>query len=517
MKSTGQQRKTNPVSSTKNKASSGISQVKLRAFDAKVSKQCRKMEGNIMQEISCLHCTSSDQAWKPNIELFGEPLLHSNQSLGQQNQVASSSFQKITPGNSLTVQGHRPQHFGKLKLQLFPLDEVTCGLLEKGKYNPYLELTLGIRKKIASVIKHLNTKWVNSIPTSGELMLFPYDACPENMSCYRKWTAKDFSVCAGDVYDAVGSPAVFRLRYAWFSVSESGHHATTLSAPQFNFSSQNEQNQIVTIPEEQGEPHLLSHQESGPDLPVSSLIQDAGRTPATTMDMTTSRTVDNALLLWAECLSNISVGALLSEAVANPDANRSRSMLQNNSTLQHALVNFDSFDAAIAAHIARYQVADMPAKPASQPILEAEDTCHAFPFQKITPVQATADSCNVAHFTSCAQNISSNSVRPAGCSAEANPLKLQTDGGAVQDLETASHPQTEGVACKEPTAGLQAPLEIPCDAKSDFERIDNHWSESRGPWLNGSNSSKLMISTDSTSISNLLACSMDAFQNWSLF
>lgn len=128
--------------------------------------------------------------------------------------------------------------------------------------------------------------------------------------------------------------------------------------------------------------------------------------------MTTSRTVDNTLLLWAECLSNISVGALLSESVANPDANRSRSMLQNNSTLQHALVNFDSFDAAIAAHIARYQVADMPAKPASQPILEAEDTCHAFPFQKITPVQATADSCNVAHFTSCAQNISSNSIRP---------------------------------------------------------------------------------------------------------
>lgn len=189
-------------------------------------------------------------------------------------------------------------------------------LIMQGKYNPYLELTLGIRKKIASVIKHLNTKWVNSIPTSGELMLFPYDACPENMSCYRKWTAKDFSVCAGDVYDAVGSPAVFRLRlalfccfdvsgciifvicssdccfvaqivvwvffsrYAWLSVSESGHHATTLSAPQFNFSSQNEQNQIVTIPEE---PHLLSHQESGPDLPVSSLIQDAGRTSATTM------------------------------------------------------------------------------------------------------------------------------------------------------------------------------------------------------------------------------------------
>ncbi|KAM0944820.1 hypothetical protein DsansV1_C11g0112961 [Dioscorea sansibarensis] len=502
MKSTGQQRKTNPVSSTKNKASSGISQAKLRTFDAKASKQCRKMGG------------------KPNIELLGEPLLHSSQSLDQQNQVASSSFQKITPGNSLTVQGHRPQHFGKLKLQLFPLDEVTRGLLEKGKYNPYLELTLGIRKKIASVIKHLNTKWVNSIPTSGELMLFPYDACPENMSCYRKWTAKDFGVCAGDVYDAVGSPAVFRLRYAWLSVSKLGHHATTLSAPQFNISSQNERNQIVNIPEEKGEPCLVPHQESGPDLTVSSLDQDAGRTPAKSMDMATSRTVDNALLLWAECLSNISIGALLSEAAANPDANRSRSSLQNNSTLQHALINFDSFDAAIAAHIARYQVADMPAKPASQPIWEAEDTCHAFPFQKGTPGQATADPCNVTRFTSCAQNISSNSVRPdetAGSDAEAKPLKLQTDGGAVQDLKMESHHQTVGVACKEPTAGLQAPLEIPCDTKNDFERIDNHWSESQGPWLNGSNSSKLTINTDSISISNLLACSMDAFQNWSLF
>ncbi|KAJ0977839.1 hypothetical protein J5N97_013313 [Dioscorea zingiberensis] len=496
MKNTGQQRKTSPPPFTKSKLGSGISQAKLRISDAKASKRSRKKTG------------------KSSIELCGLPLPCPTQPLNQQMQAASTSFQKITPGNSLIVPGQRPQQFGKLKLQLFPLDEVTRVLLEKGNYNPYLELTLGIRKKIASVVKHLNTKWINSIPTSGELMLFPYEVCLENMSDHRRWTGKDFSVCASDVYAAVGSPAVFRLRYAWISDTEPGHHGTSLSGPQFKINLQSEQNQRINITDDKGEQCLVSRQESGPE---GSFDQGAGRTTAKSVDMSISRITNNVGPSFVDSFSNISIGALLSEVVTTPDANQSQLISQNNSNVQNVLINFDSFDAAIAAHIARYQPADPSAKQASQPIWEAEETCHAFPFQKNTRNQTAMDQCNDVPFTTCL-NISSNSIRPddkTDSVAQAKPLQFN-DGGAAHDLKTDFHPQTEGFPCKEPTTGLNPHLEIPCHAKNDFERIDNYWPESRGSLLNGSNSSKLMISDDSISISNLLASSLDAFQNWSL-
>jgi len=43
-------------------------------------------------------------------------------------------------------------------------------------------------------------------------MLFPYSAQQEDIN-QRRWTVKDTISSASDVYAAVGSPAVFRLRY----------------------------------------------------------------------------------------------------------------------------------------------------------------------------------------------------------------------------------------------------------------------------------------------------------------
>lgn len=127
----------------------------------------------------------------------------------------------------------------KLKLQLFPIDEITQKDLERVRlkrnlhslyvvlpvsmtkrnllilqnlHNPYLELTLSTRKKISSVLEHLNRKWGNSKLLNQELMLFPYWAHRENLVGYQKWT-KDSNLCAADVHYSVGSPPVFRLRY----------------------------------------------------------------------------------------------------------------------------------------------------------------------------------------------------------------------------------------------------------------------------------------------------------------
>lgn len=135
----------------------------------------------------------------------------------------------------------------KLKLQLFPINEATRKALEKvcipilispnspsppsnskgrdyysslpqhilhgqDSHNPHLELTLSGRKRIASVLEHLNRKWGDSDVAYGELVLLPYTANIGDLRSFQRWTLKD-TVAAADVFLSVGSPAVFRLRF----------------------------------------------------------------------------------------------------------------------------------------------------------------------------------------------------------------------------------------------------------------------------------------------------------------
>ncbi|XP_019054682.1 PREDICTED: TSL-kinase interacting protein 1-like [Nelumbo nucifera] len=126
--------------------------------------------------------------------------------------------------NMTTVQielGQMLQPSRKMKLQLFPIDEGTRIGLEKDGHNPYLELTLSSRKKVGSVLKHLHNKWDTSTVAMGELVLFPYNVRLENLAGYRRWTVKDGDTSSADVYEAIGRPAIFRLRYGWFSDLES--------------------------------------------------------------------------------------------------------------------------------------------------------------------------------------------------------------------------------------------------------------------------------------------------------
>lgn len=73
-----------------------------------------------------------------------------------------------------------------------------------------MELTLSARKKISSVVKHLNSKWGGSSVAVGEPILFPFDDVGD-LTSYR-WTMNDKSITAANVYAALGNPAVFRLR-----------------------------------------------------------------------------------------------------------------------------------------------------------------------------------------------------------------------------------------------------------------------------------------------------------------
>ncbi|RRT44891.1 hypothetical protein BHE74_00047206 [Ensete ventricosum] len=109
----------------------------------------------------------------------------------------------------------------KLKLQLFPVDEHTLNVLEK--------LTLSGRKRISSVVEHLNRKWGDSSIAVGEIMLFPFSVKQEDLASSTRWTSKDTIVSAADVYATVGSPTIFRLRYGWFSTAEAGSEGVEVS------------------------------------------------------------------------------------------------------------------------------------------------------------------------------------------------------------------------------------------------------------------------------------------------
>ncbi|CAN8276062.1 unnamed protein product [Cochlearia groenlandica] len=100
----------------------------------------------------------------------------------------------------------------KMKLQLFPLDSHTLKGLEKDGFHPYLELTLSSRKKVSSVLQHINTKWGSSEIARGDPTLYPYDKSV--FPSGYKW-AIDSHITINDVYAAIGAPSIFRLRYGW--------------------------------------------------------------------------------------------------------------------------------------------------------------------------------------------------------------------------------------------------------------------------------------------------------------
>ncbi|XP_047316526.1 TSL-kinase interacting protein 1-like isoform X2 [Impatiens glandulifera] len=220
----------------------------------------------------------------------------------------------------------------KLKLQLFPVDEATRRALEMDNHNPHLELTLGIRKKISSVLEHLNRKWGNcSIVASGELVLFPYnnDQIEKTMNDHHQRWSQDSVHCAGDIHGLIGSPPVFRLRYGWISKNKP---ASTEEDNKDNWGLRNE----------------------------------------------TSLSVGE----WADSLTNISVGDLLSEVVFEDVISNyvDRPQSRNCQNLEEQLsFNCDSFDAAIAAHVQKFHQKQTNLE---HSIWDAEETCDAFSFRK---------------------------------------------------------------------------------------------------------------------------------------
>ncbi|KAJ8544094.1 hypothetical protein K7X08_028605 [Anisodus acutangulus] len=197
----------------------------------KCSRSMKRKIGEVHEKYSDKENVASKKATRrigrQNLNAAGEC---GNLSAGENDgilplQASKVSCQKL-PGRttcSPVTKGHAAagsQQLGsykKIKLQLFPINKRTRQRLEKDGCNPFQELTLSAQKKISSVIKHLNTKWSSSSLGLGELLLFPYDTNTGNIASQKRWSSKDTNISAGEVYAAIESPAIFRLRYGWFS------------------------------------------------------------------------------------------------------------------------------------------------------------------------------------------------------------------------------------------------------------------------------------------------------------
>lgn len=330
------------------------------------------------------------------------------------------------------------QPLTKLKLQLFPINESIRRALEMENHNPHLELTLSSKKKISSVFERMNQKWGSCSIASGELILLPYYAESINLMSCQKWTQNSF-LSAADVYAAIGSPSVFRLRYGWFA-----------NAPQ--------------------EPP-----------PTGATLEDKGSHENGAV----------SVFEWADSLTNISVGDLLSDLSRNANVNCMPPGAQ-------IPFSCDSFDAAIAAHFSknRDNNAVQPTD-VSCSIWDAEETCDAFTFRK--------------------NNVAQNS-------REDTSMTLVPSGPVVEKLAEAEEHVEDY-----PAAEVESMDECHSDgnpedgsAKDIHALADLYWPESLGPLevdlLPCRYQSNDLILTESLGgLTRILTSSLDAFQNCSLF
>lgn len=310
------------------------------------------------------------------------------------------------------------QAFSKLKLQLFPVDDVARKILEKDDYNPYLELTLSVRKRISSILEHLNRKWEKSRTALGELALLPYDVQVSDLMNCQKWTLIDKDARADDVYRAVGRPDIFRLRYGWLSNSvlesqnlqsppASFHFASDL---QFKECAQNvdsvdperftkvgdghQSDNFFDSPNVVPETELANISLKSKNLHGESLQQNISQKESENEkkqqsdeeNLVSNKIPKLSAFEWADTLTNISIGDLLSEASKGMDSMSNYRPVDANMTTPGQIIPFscDSFDAAIAAHLSGCKDLENTSNRISQSsVWEAEDTCDEFSFKKI--------------------------------------------------------------------------------------------------------------------------------------
>ncbi|CAH8357516.1 unnamed protein product [Eruca vesicaria subsp. sativa] len=426
--------------------------------------------------------------------------------LGPRRNLTGKSPLSLSSSGEVPLSDANMQLSAKLKLQLFPIDECTRRSLEEGKHNPHLELTLSNRKKISSVLEHLNRKWGSSSCACGELMLFPYNARKETVACHQRWTRDSF-LSAAEVHSMIGSPLLFRLRYGWFVQDASGSFIsqvpTSASYPSLaDNMNVDEANEVNMLPTESG-PLSKHSTAAGNHYAETRDNYEPASAPSTALDHLSN---GNALSAgaWADSLTNISIGDLLCEAPDDIDSDCVDPPATEGSHCLLRDVSFasDSFDAAIAAHILRHQNKPpsglIPVTTGSSSLWDDEDTRDAFSFHK----NRHASSSKLANVSTGRENGEPSQLVEA-TSGDEGPCNLPDQQGDPME-EVPTDPHT-----------------IDSPGKTIYGLADVYWPDSLGPLDLDIRSSKytedVNLSDSLGGLSRLIATSLDAFQNCSLF
>ncbi|KAK7250806.1 hypothetical protein RIF29_33503 [Crotalaria pallida] len=452
------------------------------------------------------------------------------------------------------------QNSMKLKLQLFPIDEPTRRALEMDKHNPYLELTLSTRKKISSILEHLNRKWGNSSIAIGELILLPYGTQRENLFNYQRWT-QESTLCAAEIYSMIGCPPIFRLRYGWFSNAELGllnlqvpvASGCVLGQSDINVDITKDQtvnpaslpmqttnNHSMELTEDRGASMIRNCALATASIDLPNTRDDSvylntsakeSCDPTVNLswqgedvrDGTVTRHLEEMDELklssgtgqsageWADSLTNISVGDLLSGVSQDLDNCIDPPIVESSNGLQQIPFSCDSFDAAIAAHIYRHQ--DKIGQPTlvashTSSIWDAEETCDAFLFKK-NPVRNENGPC-LSPVVSL-ESEKKFTGRNSECSEK------------LAELSPEKERLVDDVAQTDPMSSCESDADIQDNLPKDFNLLaDISWPDSLGPLDLDIPSIKyhsedLILGDSLSGLNRLIANSLDAFQNCSFF
>ncbi|KAJ1298027.1 hypothetical protein BS78_01G422500 [Paspalum vaginatum] len=422
----------------------------------------------------------------------------------------------------------------KLKLQLFPINEATRKALEKDEHNPHLELTLSSRKKISSVLEHLNRKWGNSNISSGELILFPYCAHQEDLTTYQRWTTRD-TVAVADVFLSLNSPAVFRLRYGWFSLVELEAGVSEISLTHFENCMIPEDIQVKSPSGDtafvQKDGTLLSnctheqypcsskHQSTLVHMKPSSTGKKTELPEQVQVPVTQASEDDQGMNCtaisegeWADTLTDISVGYLLTEASKGADLGFVGTSSVKNALFLENPCSYDSFDAAVALHASRYQASEQSTHTPHSTIWGAEETCDEFSFNLSASRKQEGS------------NASSSSSPDTD--NEVHPVNSKGFQGFLQDLTggeaTANNTYNDDAKGEEEFCAKSPPRNNDTNELKDQSLADIYWPDSLGPLDLDVPSVRyqaddLLIGDSQNSWNRMMANSLDAFRNLSFF
>ncbi|MQM13614.1 hypothetical protein Taro_046539 [Colocasia esculenta] len=195
---------------------------------------------------------------------------------------------------------------------------------------------------------------------------------------------------------------------------------------------------------------------------------------------------NSTLPSWVDCVTNISMGQLLSET---PDVNLSNPLPSaRNPSFKQIPMNCDSFDVAIADLLARNQGSQSSTQMLHSSIWEAEETRHAFPNQEAS--------------------FSRNDVSVASYKS---PIQDHPSEEQVADLKSDPHDHSGRV-----NANSQLEPQVLHSDMSNLGLSNLCWGDSLGPFEFGEPPKHINVG-DTISLSGLIGNSLDAFQNSSVF